>query len=86
MLKFNIKIKPTVAISAQYIGDIVNSMPTPIPQQILPAYITPMLVATATKIHPAINGIEDASKPHLRPTLGAKNPPMNGPEIRNNDV
>lgn len=28
---------PTVAISAQYIGEIVNSMPALIPQKILPA-------------------------------------------------
>lgn len=31
------EISPTVAISAQYIGDIVNSMPTLIPQKTLPA-------------------------------------------------
>lgn len=71
-----------MAISAQYIGDIVKSIPTPIPQNILPAYIRPTFVAAAIRTQPIYNGIEALIIPHLLPNLWATGPPMKGPEKR----
>lgn len=74
-----IKTNVTVAISAQYIGDMVNSIPTANPQKTLPAYIIATLYVVAIRIHPMNEGIAQLMRPHLRPIAVAAKPPMKGP-------
>lgn len=75
--------KLTVAISAQYIGVMVNSIPTAKPQNTRPAYIMPILRAVATSTNPMVIGIAEVSIPHLRPIVEAANPPTKGPASDN---